>query len=110
MDIEELRDRLDCCSLSPAKTQDAILSLLLGILDGVGGAGGAHTLVNGSNTNVTAGAYSATIQVSAGSISVNGITIVAGGTITLTANNGRVLPVIPITDLGSAAWTWGAII
>jgi len=110
MEIEDIRERLECCNLSPARAQDAIISLLLGIVDGVGGGGGAHTLTTGSNINVPAGAYSVTIQVSTGSVAVNGITILAGGTITLTANNGRTLPEIVVTDLGSAAWTWGAIV
>lgn len=113
MTLEEIRAYLeaDCCTLSPAKYKDVILDLLLSISGGVGGTDTGeptpHTLATGTTSPVSAGAYSVTIQVSAGPSVVNGITIPTNGSLTLTANNGQVLPAITITG---GNYSWGAII
>ncbi len=110
MDLELLRDRLTCCGLSEEKYKDAVLSLLLAIADGTGLAPEAttpHTLATGTTSPVPAGAYSVTIQVSAGPSVINGITVPTNGSLTLTANNNKALPAIPITG---GTFSWGAII
>jgi hypothetical protein len=68
----------------------------------------AHTLLTGTTSPVPAGAYTVTIKALTLSIIVNGITINANSSITLTANTNKVLPAIPIT--GTGTFEWGAII
>lgn len=108
MEISDLAARFDCCEFSDRQFKDLVLKLLLSISGG--GGAGSHTLSNGVTATTPVGAYSVTVYVSAGSVTINGLVITSGNSITLTANNGRVLPAITITDNGGAAWVWSAIV
>lgn len=68
----------------------------------------AHSLLTGATSPVPAGAYTVTIKALTLSIIVNGITVNANSSITLTANTNKVLPAIAIT--GTGTFEWGAII
>jgi len=107
MDLAAIRNRLACCSLSPEKYQDAVLSLLLALVDDTG-SNTAHTMPIGTNINVPAGAYSVIIINTAGSNLINGIIPLANeGSQTFVANNNRTLPEITISG---GSWIWSAIV
>lgn len=109
MDINILRDREACCTLSQSTFQDAMISLLLAIADSTGepAVPTEHTFATAGTSPVQAGAYSVTIQVSSGPSVVNGISIPTNGSLTLTADNGKVLPEVVITG---GTYVWGAIL
>lgn len=112
MNISEIRARNGVSKFSLQYYKDAIVVLLLGIVDGLASIGGApvsspHTLNTGSTSPIAAGAYAVTIQVTSGSSVVNGISVPTGGSITLTANNNKTLPAITITG---GTYVWGAIV
>lgn len=111
---EEICEMIDCTCPSPID-KDTYERSLLGLLCNLNSAIVAaptvvttpHTFSTGSTSPVPAGTYTVTIQVTSGPSVVNGISVATGGSITLTANNGKTLPAIVITG---GTYVWGAII
>jgi len=111
MDIEDIRNKLDCCVYGPESLQKAMIALMLGQIDAINDLSEIltptpvqHTITTGTAMTIPAGAYAYTVQVMSGTVVMDGLTFKAGQFYSSTADFRRTLPELTITGSGTVSW------